>query len=180
MHCCFLNTSVTTLVTTYCALVGVYMYVCVWLLTDLWCDSHCASTHTHTHIHRCTHTVQNMQQQMEGINTWECYRNCLLNVTTEMCAWICITALLERDMDQNNGVESSFAFYFSVWFFLVLFLSPSLFHLLSFAVPSHTLLALLPRVMGSEIGVTVGICSPALHDGTQNTQTLAHTPPQVF
>lgn len=50
--------------------------------------------------------------------------------------------------------------------------SPSLFYLLSFAVPSLSLLALLPRVMGGEIGVTAGICSSALRD---KTHIVAHT-----
>lgn len=116
-------------------------------------------------------TYTHMKEQMGEIDTWDCYRNCLLKVSTEMCA--CLTIPLEWHLNQNNKLGSlSVAFYFSVWFFL----SSSLFHLLSFAVPSHTLLALLPRVMGGEIGVTVGICSPALHDGTQkHTSAETHT-----
>lgn len=52
---------------------------------------------------------------------------------------------------------------------------PTLFYLLSFAVPSLSLLALLPRVMGGEIGVTAGICSSALRDETHTSRTRTHT-----
>lgn len=151
------------------------VYVCLLLLCVvshsflLWFPLCLQGQDWESHTHSLTYT--HMKEHMEEIDAWDCYRNCLLKVSTEMYA--CLTIPLEWHLNQNNELGSlSVAFYFSVWFFL----SSSLFHLLSFAVPSHTLLALLPRVMGGEIGVTVGICSPALHDGTQkHTSAETHT-----